>query len=193
MTPLHPPHLQRRRLLAGACAAACGALPVIAVANGVPPPAELASALAGASLTGSTRMRFFGLNVYDARLWTLPRFQPAVYWQHPLALELTYLRSLGGEAIAQRSLDEMRRNGPIPPDTAALWLRTMSGAFPDVATGDRITGLHTPSTGARFWHNGQLRATIPDPEFSRLFFGIWLSEKTSEPRLRAELLSGLTP
>jgi hypothetical protein len=31
---------------------------------------------------------------------------------------------------------------------------------------------------------------VPDPEFSRLFFGIWLAETTSEPRLRNALLAG---
>jgi hypothetical protein len=44
--------------------------------------------------------------------------------------------------------------------------------------------------GARFWFNGQLRATVPDAEFSRLFFGIWLAETTSEPHLRSALLAG---
>lgn len=138
-------------------------------------------------------MRYFGFSVCDARLWVHPRFQLATYWQHPLALELTYQRDLKGSAIAQRSLDEMRRNGPIAPETASLWLSTMNSIFPNVGLGDRIAGVHMVGTGARFWFNGQLRSTVPDPEFSRLFFGIWLSDRTSEPRLRAELLSGLQP
>jgi hypothetical protein len=44
--------------------------------------------------------------------------------------------------------------------------------------------------GAQFWFNGQLRTTVPDADFSRLFFGIWLAETTSEPRLRSALLAG---
>jgi hypothetical protein len=56
--------------------------------------------------------------------------------------------------------------------------------------GDRITGLHQPGLGARFWFNGQLRGAVADPEFSRLFFGIWLAETTSEPTLRSALLAG---
>jgi len=161
--------------------------------TGVALPPELGSELSGATLAGSTRMRFFGLNIYDARLWVTPGFQPAAYWLHAFALELVYLRSLGGQAIAQRSLDEMRRSGPLNTEVADRWLATMRKLFPDVAAGDRITGLHSPRQGARFWVNGQSRPAVNDLEFSRAFFGIWLAESTSEPRLRTELLSGIKP
>jgi hypothetical protein len=161
--------------------------------TGVALPPELGSELPGAALAGSTRMRFFGLNIYDARLWVTPGFQPATYWQHAFALELVYLRSLGGQAIAQRSLDEMRRSGPLNTEVADRWLATMRKLFPDVAAGDRITGLHSPGQGARFWVNSQPRPAVNDLEFSRAFFGIWLAESTSEPRLRTELLSGIKP
>jgi hypothetical protein len=161
--------------------------------TGVALPPELGSELSGATLAGSTRMRFFGLNIYDARLWVTPGFQPTAYWQQAFALELVYLRSLGGQAIAQRSLDEMRRSGPLNTEVADRWLATMRKLFPDVAAGDRITGLHSPRQGARFWVNGQSRPAVNDLEFSRAFFGIWLAESTSEPRLRTELLSGIKP
>jgi hypothetical protein len=161
--------------------------------TGVALPPELGSELSGATLAGSTRMRFFGLNIYDARLWVTPGFQPTAYWQQAFALELVYLRSLGGQAIAQRSLDEMRRSGPLNTEVADRWLSTMRKLFPDVAAGDRITGLHSPRQGARFWVNGQSRPAVNDLEFSRAFFGIWLAESTSEPRLRTELLSGIKP
>jgi hypothetical protein len=41
---------------------------------------------------------------------------------------------------------------------------------------------------ARFWLNGQPRGELRDAEFTRLFFGIWLSPRTSQPRLREALL-----
>jgi hypothetical protein len=85
----------------------------------------------------------------------------------------------------------MRRSGPINAAAAQAWLEAMKQVFPDVQSGDRITGLHSPGVGARFWLNGQPRPAVRDAEFSRLFFGIWLSDKTSEPRLRADLLGGL--
>jgi hypothetical protein len=59
-----------------------------------------------------------------------------------------------------------------------------------VRKGDRILGAHRPGVGASFWVNGQASGDIRDAEFSRLFFGIWLSPKTSEPSMRAALLGG---
>lgn len=159
---------------------------------GVSLPTELAGESAWAAPTGPARMRFFGLDIYDARLWAPPGFKPSDYAQSPLALELTYFRNLSGRAIAERSLKEMQRQGPISAEQEKTWLAAMLQAFPDVKSGDRIVGAHTPGTGARFWHNGQARATVRDVDFSRTFFGIWLSDATSEPQLRARLL-GLTP
>lgn len=174
--------------------AGLGAVRVMSVgmAQAATPP-EVQAQLPQAKPAGSTRMRFFGLSIYDARLWVAPGFEPARYAAQPLALELRYLRALDGTAIASRSLQEMRRGGAIGDDTAQRWLAEMQAAFPDVREDDRITGLHQPEGGARFYFNSQLRGTVADPAFSERFFGIWLAPWTSEPRLRGELLAGLTP
>lgn len=156
-------------------------------------PPEVAAALPQAQLAGATKMKFLGMAIYDAKLWATAGFKAERYAEHPFALELTYLRSLSGSAIAKRSLDEMRRAGSMDAAKEKRWLAAMLEAFPDVKSNDRITGSHTPGSGARFWYNGKLKATIADPEFSRLFFGIWLSETTSEPRLRTELLARIQP
>lgn len=155
-----------------------------------PLPAEVGVALAGAQVAGTARLRFFGFAVYDATLWVTPGFRAGTYALHAHALDLAYLRALDGRAIADRSLTEMQRLGPIAPAQAQSWLAAMIAAFPDVKTGDRLTGLHTPGVGARFWFNGQPRPAVPDPEFSRRFFGIWLANTTSEPTLRSQLLAG---
>jgi hypothetical protein len=151
-------------------------------------PAELLSNLPAAGLLGAGRLRFLGLSIYDARLWVPNGFNAGTYAQSPFALELIYLRSLSGKLIAERSLKEMRRQGGLSPEREQAWLQAMLQAFPDVNAGDRITGLHTPGVGARFWLNSKPRATVNDPEFSRVFFGIWLSDASSEPQLRSQLL-----
>ena len=109
-----------------------------------------------------------------------------------MALEIEYARALRGELIAQRSLDEMRRVGEFSDEQAWRWLGTMKGMFPDVGAGDRITGVQRPGGNSRFYANGHLRGEVADREFTRLFFGIWLSPRTSEPALRLQLL-GLRP
>ncbi|MES2951921.1 MAG: chalcone isomerase family protein [Pseudomonadota bacterium] len=156
-------------------------------------PPETVADLPQATWSGSARMRFFGFDVYQASLWVPPDFRASRYAQFPLALELTYLRSLRGHSIAQRSLEEMQRAGTHSPTQAQGWLAAMQQAFPDVRAGDRITGLHHPLNGARFWFNGQPSGAVADAEFSRTFFGIWLADSTSAPDLRSALLAGATP
>ena len=148
--------------------------------------------LAGSRLQGEATLRFWGLRVYHARLWTLPDFRHSNAVEQPLELELEYLRELKGQAIAERSLQEMQRAGPIPEAQAQRWLAEMQRIFPDVKAGDRISGQHLPGQGARFWHNGRLAGQVDDPAFARLFFGIWLAPTTSEPDMRVALL-GLAP
>lgn len=154
-------------------------------------PPEVRAELPQAAAGPSARLRFFGLDVYDGRLFVPPGFRAAHWAVTPLALELTYLRSLKGALIAERSLTEMRRSGDLTAEQQSRWLAAMVQAFPDVRAGDRITGMHQPGHGARFWFNAQPRSGVADALFSERFFGIWLAESTSEPRLRNALLQGL--
>ena len=156
------------------------------------PSATIAAELPGALWCGNARMRVFGFNVYDATLWVTPEFKASRYAQSAFVLELAYLRSLNGREVAQRSAVEMRRAPDYPAAREASWKAAMEATFPDVKDGDRLTGLHSPEAGARFWFNGTARTPIADPDFSRLFFGIWLSTATSEPKLRAALLARAT-
>jgi len=144
--------------------------------------------LPGSRLQGEATLRYFGLRVYHARLWTLPEFRASQPAEQPLVLELEYLRQLKGSAIAERSLQEMQRAGPIPEAQARRWLGEMQRIFPDVKAGDRITGQLMPGQGARFWLNGRPAGQVDDTNFARLFFGIWLSPSTSEPDMRLALL-----
>jgi len=154
-----------------------------------PAPQELLSEWPAAHLQGQGRLRFMGLQVYDIRLWTTEPGLPSDAWtRKPLALEIEYARNFGARLIAERSLDEMRRAGPVAAEVAERWLRAMAQVFPDVKAGDRITGVHRPEGLSRFFHNGQLRGEVKDAEFTRRFFGIWLGETTSEPSLRDSLL-----
>lgn len=151
------------------------------------------TSLGGVVPTAPVRLRVWGFEVYDARLWTPAGFRHSQYAQHPFALELQYLRRLEGSAIASRSIDEMRRVGSFTDAQAQSWQSAMRELFPDVRQGDRITGINLPGVGAEFWVNGQRVGLVKDAAFARLFFGIWLDERTSEPKMRAQLLQGLQP
>lgn len=178
--------LPRRHVLVAALGAACGtAIAQTAAAQDAPLP--------GTRLAGQGLLRFFGLAVYTARLWVSPGFQAEAFADQPLALELDYLRSLSGSAIAERSLDEMRRVGPIAPEKATAWLQQLKAVIPDVNDGDRLTGLLRPGEPLEFVRGkGTARHSlgkVGDAEFAQRFIGIWLAPTTSEPSLRLALLT----
>jgi hypothetical protein len=134
---------------------------------------------------GHGTMRYFGLHIYDASLWSAHR-----NWQAdaPYALQLTYARSFKGADIAERSTKEIKAQRSVDAATLARWEQQMKALFPDVKDGDRLTGVYLPGRGATFYSGDRLLGTIADDAFAVAFFDIWLSPKTSEPGLRANLL-----
>ena len=141
-------------------------------------------------LLGKGRLTFFGIPVYDAQLWAAPGFRAGQLADQLFALELAYLRDFSSQAVAERSIAEMRRSAPLSDAQASAWTREMRRVLPDIKKGDRLMGINRPGVGAVFLVNGKPNGEIQDPEFARLFFGIWLSPHTSEPQLRGALLAG---
>jgi len=174
---------------------ALGLLGMLAVAqgwaSGTAVPQTVTAALVDKQALASTRLRVWGFEVYDARLWARPGFEMARFEGQLFALELNYLRNFKGADIARRSVEEMRQTGALDESDAARWLAAMGALFPDVQKGDRITGVHLPGTGARFYLNDRLLGEVAEDRFSRRFFGIWLSEQTTQPRMRDDLLAQL--
>lgn len=152
------------------------------------PPPELGSELPGATWHGGGTMRYLGLRIYDVRLWS-PAPVTGDGAGQTLALELIYARTFKADLIVTNSLREMQRVAKFNDEQSARWGQAMTALFPDIKTGDRLTGVQRPGQSARFFFNGALRGEVADAEFTRLFFGIWLSPNTSEPALRQQLLS----
>jgi len=146
-----------------------------------------------AKLAGTSKLRVFGFEVYDARVWVAPGFKRSDYSQTASALELTYLRNFKGAVIAERSLKEMRRIEPFSESLAKKWLADMTAVFPNVKVDDRLTGIYTPGVGLQLLFNDKPLAELKDPVFARIFMGIWLSPKTSEPAMRDALLLNAEP
>ena len=141
--------------------------------------------LTGLAVRGGAVMRFIGLKVYDVRLWT--PMKPFTY-ADPFVVELVYNMSFSGKDIADRSVQEMRAQGVSDEKKLKRWGDEMAKIFPDIKQGDTLIGVSLPGKEARFYNREKLIATVPDPEFAKAFFDIWLSEKTTEPKLRVKLL-----
>ena len=97
---------------------------------------------------GEADVRWLGLLIYHARLWT-----PLGGWRadQPHALEICYARSIRGEQLAERSLAEMQHIGAGTEAERSEWLGAMRRIFPNVRDGDQLIALATPGGPTRFF------------------------------------------
>lgn len=144
-------------------------------------------ALPAAKVVGSGSLRWFGLKIYDAKLWSEQQPFDA---NAPFALELTYHRTISREQFVETSLDEIKRlfTDRYSAETLKRWEAEMNRAFPNVKAGDQLIGVYEPGVGCRFYDANQLTTSVKDPEFARAFFAIWLDKRSKDSDLRAKLL-----
>ena len=153
-------------------------------------PAHIAEHVKQARVAGQGSYTWFGLRIYDAALWVGDEGYRS---DAPYVLDLRYARKLDGLKIAEASADEMAKLGAGTGPQRAAWLARMKEIFPDVKEGTHISGVFLPGAGARFYLDGRPMATVPDPEFARAFFAIWLDPNTSAAKLRTALLKDAGP
>ena len=134
---------------------------------------------------GEGRLRWLGLHIYDAALWT---GESSVSLRSEFALDIRYARNIPARRLVGTSAKEMRRLGFGDAAQREQWSREMARVFPDISKGDRLTGVNRPGIGAEFYHNGRFVGLVEDVEFSDAFFSIWLDPRTREPGLRESLI-----
>lgn len=149
-------------------------------------PSYIASDVPDARMVGEGRMTYLTMDIYDAMLYAP---EGKLSHERPFALSLTYLRSLRGVRIADRTVEEMRQQGFHDELTLAAWHNTLQDMFPDVGNGTTLTGVLKEDGTTVFYRDGTEIGHISDTRFGPKFFSIWLSPDTSEPGLRRQLLA----
>lgn len=138
-----------------------------------------------ASIVGRGVLSYAFWDVYEATLYAPKgRFDP----QKPFALSIKYYYSINSKDIADRSVQEMREQGFNDEIKLAAWNAQMKAIFPDVEDGTVLSAVYTPGNQTTFYNGNKATGSIKGDDFARLFFGIWLGERTSEPELRRALL-----
>jgi len=145
----------------------------------------IVNALPSAKLVGSATMEYLLWDIYDAELYA-----PDGMWRkdEPFALSLRYLRSLKGNDIARRSIEEIRGQGFKDETILAGWYDRLEAIFPNVVKNTRLTGVVNRQQQTEFYLDDALIGRIDDPLLSQKFFDIWLSDQTSAPEFRDRLL-----
>lgn len=107
------------------------------------------------------------------------------------ALKIRYLKSIDSQDLVEATIDQWQHLGYKSSDIAK-WAAPLNTLWPDVKPGETLTLVVKPGGESRFYFNDSFIGAISDTGFADAFLSIWLSEKTSEPKLRKKLL-GLTP
>jgi hypothetical protein len=175
----------KRWLIVGTGLALLG-VPLVGHAAAEAVPDYIRAAVPQAELVGKGSMSYLFWDVYDAELFApTGRYRP----DQPLALRLRYKLELSGRQIAEATIEQMRQQlGVTDAAKLAAWQAAMQQIFPDVDDKTVLTGVFVPGAATQFFRDAQLIGTLQDPEFGRMFFDIWLNQKTSAPELRRALL-----
>lgn len=152
-------------------------------------PTEVSSALPGAQKVGEASYHMLAIHLFDAELFA---DGGAFSWDRPFAVTLTYARSARQSTLLNRTVSEMTGRGAGNAQTLAPLRAQLARCFPNIARGDRVTGVSTGRDTARFYHNGAQRCDVNWPNFRRSFFGIWLDGREGRAAQLSAQLRGET-
>jgi len=110
----------------------------------------------------------------------------------PQALKLNYLRDIDKEELVDATADQWQYL-KMESTKQTQWIKRLTAIFPNIKEGDAITLIVDEYKISTFYvsdkhsKNRQL-GIVDDVKFGPAFLAIWLSEKTSRPKLRRKLL-----
>lgn len=139
----------------------------------------------GLTEIGAARLKVFFWTIYDSYLYSEDGIYRGV--EPNLTLRIDYRRRIGSKDLVDRTRSEWQKQG-LYSEAAEPWLDKLNGMWPDIEKGDQLLLQVTEEFASRFVFNGQVVGSISDPAFTERFLAIWLSEKSSYPAHRKQLL-----
>ncbi len=170
-------HLCRILLVAGLMLISVGG------ARAMLPPSASAESL---QLVGAGELKWFGLPIYEASLWTPEGQFDAVHRHQQVALIIDYARNIPSDKLVDSARSEWARLGIRDPRTES-WCAQVARIWPDVSPGDQITTVVEVGGPTRFFFNQREVGKIDDPDFGPALLDIWLHPESRSDRLRRAL------
>ena len=148
------------------------------------------SPIEGYKPIGKGLMKVLFWKVYQAQLFAAKT--PFNETSFPQALKITYLRDIDKKDLMEATDDQWQHIG-IESTQKTAWLLALKDIFIDIKKGETLTLVVDASKESNFYFsNAQVKnrhlGKITDVHFGAAFLAIWLSEKTSRPALRRQLL-----
>lgn len=141
--------------------------------------------LAQLKRVGQGEMSWLFIDLYQAALYSSSgKYQDKVY---PQALKISYRRDIDKDDLVTATQKQWKK---LSLDDALYqpWLKKLTQLWPDIQKGDELVFMVETDGGGLFYHNNQLLGGVNSKQFSNAFLSIWLSPKTTEPKLRRQLI-----
>ncbi|WP_164727010.1 chalcone isomerase family protein [Shimia sediminis] len=133
---------------------------------------------------GSATIRYLGIAIYDAELYTPGGVD--FRWQAPMALRLTYRRGFSADQLTDATMQEITRISGTRSGDAGL-RADLATCYSDVKKGDEITATSTGADTITIWLNGRKVCALTTAGIQKRFFGIWLAPESRVARLGPQL------
>ena len=142
--------------------------------------ASFAQVPQGYEQLSKAEFRYFGLKLYDARLFTDQG--NAFDWNNDFALEITYARRFTQNSLVRSTMDEIQRVGRKSPNTE-VWNK----CFRTVQKGHKYLATTQGADQIEFALNGKKTCSLKYPDIARSFMGIFLGQDTRSARFTQAL------
>ncbi len=134
---------------------------------------------------GSAKLRVFLWNIYESALYTPSGNFEGI--KPGLALEIEYRRDISKRAFIDYTREEWQKQS-LYKDQSELWLANLRDIFPSVKKGDSLVLRVNDAMASEFYFNDKFIGQITNASFTEEFLAIWLSEQSSYPELRSQLV-----
>jgi hypothetical protein len=147
-------------------------------------PRDVQAQLSAPGKIGQVQVRFLGIRIYSAALFTE---QGAPFkWSRPFALELKYARSFSRDRLVSASISELVRVEGKRGDHEAIATK-LNSCFRDVKARDRFVAVPKGSNGLSFFLNGRQTCRINHSNIRSRVLGIWLADNSRDRGLSRRL------
>ncbi len=134
---------------------------------------------------GQTTFTVLFWDIYSSQLLTSSGNYPAKI-DDELLFDINYLADISSEDLIKRTIEQWQHLG-VPEAIYQSYLPQLKQMWPNIKDGDSLS-LLVEQGSSHFYFNERYLGVIDETEFSEIFLSIWLSENTSQPELRDELL-----
>ena len=141
--------------------------------------------LDGLNKFGEGEMKVLFWHLYKAELFG--ESESYTVTDENLSLKITYKRDISKSDLIDATLEQWEHVG-INHKHIPNWLDKLDKIWPDIKENDVLIIAKNDDKTATFFDEANTLGTIDDPDFADAFLAIWLSEKTSRPKLRKKLI-----